>query len=116
MDTISIESQSPLSLQEASEALSRHWPVTTSSSDGIVVHGNKGRAYLYLEAVQGESPYRLMLDYSDVDLAKKILEVIADKPNIIVNNDFGTVLPGAQFVARIREDRGWDWRAHDGNS
>ena len=40
---------------------------------------------------------------------KKVIEVIADDPNVVADNDFGTVLPGDQFVAKIRAERGWDW-------
>ena len=36
--------------------------------------------------------------------------MIADDPDLVVNNDFGTVLPGNQFVERIRWNAGWDWR------
>jgi hypothetical protein len=45
-----------------------------------------------------------------VELAKSILEKIADDFAVTVDNDFGTVLPGDQFVARCKSERGWDWR------
>jgi hypothetical protein len=34
----------------------------------------------------------------------------ADRPDVAVGNDFGTVLPGDRFVALLRERPDWDWR------
>jgi hypothetical protein len=45
-----------------------------------------------------------------MELAKVILERIADDSSLTVDNDFGTVLPGDEFVAKCRMNKGWDWR------
>ena len=109
METISIESSKWRPLQEIENVLVKHWRVERAGADTLVVHGTRGRAYLYADSEKARS-FRLLLDYSDIELAKQLLEVIADDPDIVVDNDFGTVLPGNQFVARIRSERGWDWR------
>jgi len=55
--------------------------------------------------------HRLLLDYSDVELAKSLVERIADDSEFTVNNDFGTILPGNEFVARVKKEMGWNWRS-----
>lgn len=112
METLTINSAKPFALQLIQEAISRNWPVEVSNAETLIVHGAGSRAYLHA-AVTSSAPdkHRLMIDYSDVELAKSLVEIIADTPDVIVNNDFGTVLPGNQFVARIRAERGWNWRS-----
>jgi hypothetical protein len=92
--------------------LLKSWRVDRSTDDTLVVHGNGARAYIYMEtesAADG-SQHRLLLDYSDVNLAKALVECLADDVALTVNNDFGTVLPGDRFVARCKSDKDWDWR------
>jgi hypothetical protein len=92
-------------------ALSRIATVERSLEETLVVHGNNGRAYLYLDpALKGPNEFALLLDYSDVELAKQILNEIADDPEVTIDNDFGTVLPGDQFLWRCRSTKDWDWR------
>jgi hypothetical protein len=111
METLSIDSTRSFSLELIQRAISQDWCVEASKADTLVVHGTGSRAYLHLD-VTSTAPgmHRLLLDYSDVEFAKSLVERIADDPDVIVNNDFGTVLPGNQFVARIKADRGWNWR------
>jgi len=92
-------------------ALSKDWRVETSSDNRLVVHGMNSRAYLYPD-VESEKAgsCRLLLDYSDIELAKSLVEKIANDPALTVDNDFGTVLPGNEFVARCKTEGGWDWR------
>jgi hypothetical protein len=119
--------------------LSPHWPVDLSLGTTLCVEENpRSRAYLNLYDPQAEDALALMeegvsrsliylhlynpqpesttrfhglhIDYSNHELAKQIVELIADDPLLIVDNDFGTVLSGNAFVARIRADRTWNWR------
>ena len=113
METLSIASKSPFSMKSVESALSRDWRVEASPDNAVVVYGANSRAYLYPETVENRAKtHQLLLDYSDVELAKSILEKIADDPSLTVDNDFGTVLPGNEFVARCKTERGWDWRGH----
>ena len=114
METVSIESRSPFSLKLIESILAQHgqyWRVEASTSNTLILHGNSSRAYLHpgSESKEPES-HCLWLDYSDVELAKRVLEVIADDPAVTVDNDFGTILPGNEFVARCKTEGGWDWR------
>ncbi len=111
MDTIHILTKSVFSPKEIEGALARGYQVENPRGDSIVVHGLGSRAYLYLDDEMTASVFpSLLLDYSDIELAKRVLEIIADDPDVTVDNDFGTVLPGDQFVARIRANSSWDWR------
>ncbi len=111
METLSIASKKPLPLKLVENGLSKDWRVEASPDNTLVVHGANSRAYVYPDPESEKTgTHRLLLDYSDVELAKSILEKIADDPALSVDNDFGTVLPGNEFVARCKMERGWDWR------
>jgi hypothetical protein len=111
METLSFRSQTPVSLKSLEATLSRVGPVERTPDETLVVHGSSGRASLYLDpALKGPDEFGLLLDYSDVELAKQILYEIADDPDVTIDNDFGTVLPGDEFLARCRLTKNWDWR------
>ena len=50
------------------------------------------------------------LEYSDLELAKKVLITIADDDQVVIDNDFGTVLSGKEFVRKLKTEVDWDWR------
>ncbi len=111
METISITSKTPFSIILIESILAKNWPVEITPYNTLAVHGPRNRAYLHQDS-ESEEPgrYRLFLDYSDVELAKSLLEKIANDPALTVDNDFGTVLPGNEFVARCKVEGAWDWR------
>jgi hypothetical protein len=112
METLTIDSAEPFSLELIQQAILKNWPVEVSNAETLIVHGAGSRAFLHVDVTSSAlGKHRLLLDYSDVELAKSLVEAIADAPDVLVNNDFGTVLPGNQFVARIRAERGWNWRS-----
>jgi hypothetical protein len=111
METLTIESKETFSMGTLAGVLSRHWRVENSPGETLVVHGDRGRAYLHAEnEAEPDGSSRLLLDYSDIDLARRLLALIANDPTLMVDNDFGTVLPGDDFVALCQADKVWDWR------
>jgi hypothetical protein len=111
MDSISITSMQKFDPNELARKLSQTWRVDPTYGEGSVVHGPSSRVYLVFEAGPNEQGlFQMFLDYSSVDLVKEVLTHIADDPNITVDNDFDTVLPGNQFVERIRAQPHWNWR------
>jgi hypothetical protein len=106
METISISSQREISMTELRQTLAKHWRVEDATEGRLVVEEGNSRVYF----AKSETPPGLSIDYSDIELVKQVLKVIADRPDFIVDNDFGTVLPGDQFVGRIRFDKHWNWR------
>jgi len=99
-----------LDLVRARLALVCH--LANGGPDRVVVDEAGGRVYIYHPAsASGERCVsQLFLDYSSDDLAKKVVQILADDPDLVVENDFGTTLSGDQFVARIRSQNGWNWR------
>jgi hypothetical protein len=113
MDTITISSRTPFSLETIRALLEKKLTVTSPNQSRLVVHHGGSRAYLYqpkTESSYHSEIHELFLDYSSMELAKVILERIADDSSLTVDNDFGTVLPGDEFVAKCRMNKGWDWR------
>ena len=87
-------------MRDVAEILSAQWRIEDSPDDTLVVHGAHSRVYLYqTQESRPEHDFYLLIDYSDVALA-----------SVIVDNDFGTVLPGDQFVALSNSDSWCDWR------
>jgi hypothetical protein len=87
------------------------WKVDFSPGDTITVYGDDSRVYIHPDGrVDAKNNLRVMIDHSDIDFVKKVIEIVADAPAIIIDNDFGTVLPGSEFVDRCRTEKGWDWR------
>ena len=111
METIAIKAKKPFDLQRLKEILSHDWGVEDSPDNTLVVHGATSRAYLVLDPkLNGPEEFRLQIDYSDVEFVKGLLEKIANDSTVTIDNDFGTLLPGSEFVARCKTERGWDWR------
>jgi hypothetical protein len=110
MDTVYIESAKQIAPRDLRPILSQRWLVEDSAGGGLVVHGADSRVYILTE-VDPDKPNRhqLLLNYSDVGLVKAVLEVIADDPELVVDNDFGVVMPGDKFVARLRAEPTWNW-------
>jgi hypothetical protein len=110
VDTIVITSKKPFSLDAVRERLSPFWQVENTADGNIVAFGPSSRAYFITELSEAGSHYELLLNYSDVQFTKELLVLIADDAEVLIDNDFGLVLPGNEYVARIRSDKNWDWR------
>jgi hypothetical protein len=105
MDTIIIKSPTPHSLYAIKAALSRVWKVEETRSGRLVIDDGRTRVYVY-----ANSEFELFLDYTDVELVKEVIKCIADSPELTVDNDFDTILPGDQFVKKLRSKPSWNWR------
>lgn len=113
MDTIEITSGENISLDELGQLLAKHWKLLNTPSDRLAIEESNSRVYIYHPKQESgeEDPRRIFVEYSWTDLIKRVIEVIADNPRLLIDNDFGTGLPGDQFVARLRTDPTWDWRS-----
>jgi hypothetical protein len=113
VETILIRSQGEILLDQANYLLSQCWQVEGASQKALVIQENGSRVYVYQDEsghVSEDFRKSLYLDYSDVCLVKKVIRLLADSPDFTIDNDFGTVLPGDQFVAKIQREEDWDWR------
>ena len=110
METVTITSTRAISLDDMKPLIDRHWP-TKARHERLAVEGPTSRVYIYHPRLQGQvDARRIYLDYHSVDLVKKIIELIGDDPDLLIENDFGTILPGDRFVAKLRSDPEWQWR------
>ncbi len=55
-------------------------------------------------------PVFYLVEYSDIDLCRKVLLAIADDPRLLIDNDFGVRLSGPDFLSLLRARPDWDWR------
>ena len=64
METLSIESREPVSLNNIRDLVAHVWRVEGSAGNTLVIHGNTSRAYLHPDAESiGREIHRLLLDY-----------------------------------------------------
>jgi hypothetical protein len=100
-------------------------PVITGANGVLVLYDGTSRVYVcrndaIRDDFEPEELARIMsllphpvfytVDYSDIAFCKRVLEAIANDPQLIVDNDHGVILPGHEFVRLFRSRRDWDWR------
>jgi hypothetical protein len=100
-------------------------PISTGAGGEWIVDNGKSRVYVARsESVNDElEPERLAaitskmakpvfysIDFSDLALCKKVMIAIVDDPELLVDNDHGVLLSGADFVRVLRSQAEWDWR------
>ncbi len=57
-------------------------------------------------------PVFYTIDFSDVDLCRRVLLSVADDSSLLVDNDRGVLLSGAEFIQVLLNQPGWDWRVN----
>jgi hypothetical protein len=50
------------------------------------------------------------LDYSDIGTVKEAVARLEAQWRCVVDNDHDLIVPGREFVERMRRDPDWDWR------
>ena len=50
-----------------------------------------------------------IVGFRSIEFLKRILIAIVDRADIYVDNDFGLMLPGNEFVMLLKSRPGWDW-------
>ncbi len=130
MDTITIMTPPSYSLSDFQCHLSKYWQVESAYGDRIFIQEDDSRLYLYEDKnfknlikqewacsqelrsffdEAGDANF-FLLDYSDLGFVKKVLPVIADNHRIVIDNEFGTVMRGNDFVEKLRTNSNWNWR------
>jgi len=125
MESIIVVVPSNVSLELALEGVPSTWKVEPSGQDRFVVSSDGRRAYISvdpslmdeLESDEQDSVLKLVpsptffvVDYSDIGFCRELLSAIADRPDVVVDNDHGVLCPGSTFVSMLRERPLWDWR------
>lgn len=112
MNTLTITASAPFSLKRICASLIDRWDVEVYfDPDKLVLKGVRSNIYMRTELDSDvEGRYILEVDYSDVELVKQILIRIANSPSVTVDDEFDTILPGSEFVAKIIANKEWNWR------
>lgn len=120
MEAVYIEAKNDITPLSFASLLSKHWNVHEIENGGICVNTNRASVYIHRnfeECLDGKrDKIYILYSYINLDLVKQVLVVIADNSEFIVDNDFGVILTGNQFVARIKEEPNWDWRNQNGDA
>src|SRR3954468_9866786 len=125
MDSIIIVAGCGFDLGQLRRAIPPTFSVNDAANDCIVIESGGRRAYLGADPrIPGEmepeeasriltlisEPTFYTLDFSDITLCKELLLAIADRSDILIDNDHGVLLPGSEFVRVLRSQGDWDWR------
>lgn len=54
-------------------------------------------------------PEFYIIRFKNIEFLKFVLLRSLDRSDIYLDNDFGLILPGAKFLAMIKQRPGWDW-------
>ena len=64
---------------------------------------------LALLATLGHEPNLFLVNFKSTTSLGKFLAYTVDRPDALVDKDFGDIEPGFDFVQRFREKADWDW-------
>ena len=71
---------------------------------------------LYYEDEEGDvfkssisDPAYYIVNFQDISLLKRILKMALDRPDVFLDNDFGLIQTGQQFVLTLDRQPKWDW-------
>jgi hypothetical protein len=98
----------------------------TTAGDGISIQDVSTRNFvqierddniaLYYEDEEGDvfkssisDPAYYIVNFQDIDLLKRILKMALDRPDVFLDNDFGLIQTGQQFVLTLDRQPKWDW-------
>lgn len=62
-----------------------------------------------LLATVGSEPNLFLVSFKKTISLGQVLAYAVDRPDALVDNDFGDIESGPNFVQHFREDPGWDW-------
>jgi hypothetical protein len=116
METVEVVSEKEIPLESLRALIAPRWAVSKGSNpDRLVIEESDSRVYiLHRKLDSGDIDTKtIYMNYSNADLVKEIIKVIGDDPELMIDNDFHTILPGDQFVARLRDDSNWNWQVPD---
>ncbi len=125
MDSVIIVTPRSLELEQLRRTIAAVYRVDNASNGRLVIESDGRRAYLGAdERIADEmSPEEIShiqrriseatfytLDFSDIGFCRELLIAIADRDDVLIDNDHGAVLPGSEFVRVLRSQGDWDWR------
>jgi hypothetical protein len=55
-------------------------------------------------------PRFFLIEFSHLDFLKEILPFCVYENGFLIDNDHGDILSGREFLLKLRQNPGWDWR------
>lgn len=109
MNSVAIQTSSALDAARILQHIGGQWPMQ-QIPDGYVVTVGASRLYLIVDKDRDPGGSAFYIDYSDIAFLKAVLLAVADRPDVTIDNDHGTVLAGDRFAEKLRTEQSWDWR------
>lgn len=118
---------SSYNLQSIERSIPPNWRVVASdserlfvekigSADGIEILSDDSILGYYdepkeLDAIQrlGAGAKSFVIHFKQVDDLKELLGAIADRDDLMIDNDFDGPMIGSEFVAKFKVNPLWDW-------
>ena len=55
-------------------------------------------------------PIFFTCEFTEIDFGKEILSYIIFDERFVIDNDYGELLTGGEFLNKLRDEPDWDWR------
>ncbi|WP_026351621.1 hypothetical protein [Hymenobacter aerophilus] len=78
-------------------------------SDEVNAVGWDENELLIINHYFSSKPMVYTLSYREIDFVKWALSVLVDSSHYLIDNDCGTLLPGHEFVLKMRKNPNWYW-------
>lgn len=57
----------------------------------------------------GEAPRFFVVHFKNIEDLKFVIKTVANRLDVLIDNDFGLIEAGSDFVKRCEKFPGWDW-------
>ena len=127
MDRVYVIAQNAFSFHDLMLWCRRRWTVQTEPSGRLKISDGDRRLYLDVDdglldryekevrrsierAMPSARCYVVEYEPDDLDFLKQVLVQFVNDPRVFVDTQSGLILPGTDFVQRLKDDFDWDWR------
>lgn len=81
--------------------------VQIERDDGVALYYEDEEGDVFKSSIS--SPVFYVISFHDIDLLKRILKTALNRPDVFLDNDFGLIQTGQQFVRTLGRHPEWDW-------
>ena len=89
MNTVVITAKTEISLDHLRLLLAPHWPLLKTPLDRLAIEESNSRVYIYHSKLDSgeKNAKEVYLDYSLTDLVQRVVQIIGDDPEILIDNE-----------------------------
>jgi hypothetical protein len=81
--------------------------VQIERDDGIASYYEDEEGDVFRSSIA--DPVYYIVNFQDIDLLKRVLKMTLDRPDVFLDNDFGLIQTGQQFILTLDRHPKWDW-------